>query len=508
MTAYYVAGVADDPAFAWVEDVASMIKANFSHVSFHIEMKHPDEWRAYIKNVCKKHGFTGFDDNFNGPFIWTPEGKLIGRGADFVQSIYLEKFRLQSPPMVTEERFRKIAKDNMAQVLEQRRVLREGASLAEQLEAARAKAQDAGAFQDMEQPKEQRTVVCAGVPVQLHLSESLESQWESSRAARAAAKEEGVDWCEAVSPDCCVSTRLGQGSHHCLLHTRPVADLHTVLVPKASVKPGEEGVQVMPRTWSDAGLTKEDFSVAAEVLLSGQVRGCAGMWLGLRDALGNTRPGDHLRPLDTHLQVLPCGFDPEAEPSFPTALHFARLVNKISETSIEPPCSGLLEGTCHAFELVLPLPEVLPATLESSAAQLADKLEKAHAQARSHLSRQLGQCAGVMVAFTPFWLLVVPLTGPHHSHFSQAAWQRMPPPPPCALLGRVVCPTVLPSWPETAGHSTDAGTADPLISNRAIIEGIPEDAEERHTAEADIRICVATLYAAPVEAMRYWALKS
>merc|ERR1719410_2282845 len=202
-------------------------------------------------NVCKKFEFTGFDESFNGPLIWTPEGKLIGRGADFVQSIYLEKFRLQSPPMVTEERFRKIAKDNMAQVLEQRRTARDGPSLAEQLEATRANALDAGALQSIGQPTEQLTVICAGVPLELHLSESLESQWESCRAARAAAEEEDTEWHEAVPPDCCVSTSLGKGSHHCLLHPRPLADLHSVLVPKASAKPGDEGIQVLPRAWLD-----------------------------------------------------------------------------------------------------------------------------------------------------------------------------------------------------------------------------------------------------------------
>jgi len=375
MTAYYVAGVADDPAFAWVEDVASMIKTNFPHVSIHIEMKHPDEWRPYVKSVSKKFEFTGFDESFNGPLIWMPEGKLIGRGADFVQNVYLEKFRLTSPPMVTEERFRKIAKDNMAQVVEQRRTARDGPSLAEQLEATRANAQDAGALQSIEQPSEQRTVICSGVPLELHLSESLESQWESCRAARAAAEEEGIEWYEAVPPDCCVSTSLGKGSHHCLLHPRPLADLHTVLVPKASAKLRDEGVQVMPRTWLDGGLKKDDLLVASEVLLSHHSRACAGMWLSIRDPVGDklaVRPGDHLRPLDTHLQVLPCGFYPEAEPPFPSALHFARLVSKLAETSIDVPCSGLLEGTCHAFELVVPLPEILPASLQVSAAELAE----------------------------------------------------------------------------------------------------------------------------------------
>eukprot|EP00419_Tripos_fusus_P087321 CAMPEP_0172860906 /NCGR_PEP_ID=MMETSP1075-20121228/72358_1 /TAXON_ID=2916 /ORGANISM="Ceratium fusus, Strain PA161109" /LENGTH=483 /DNA_ID=CAMNT_0013708989 /DNA_START=177 /DNA_END=1625 /DNA_ORIENTATION=- len=483
-----------------------MIKASFPHVLFNIEMKHPDEWRAYVKGVCKRFEFTGFDDSFNGPLIWTPEGKLIGRGADFVQNVYLEKFRLQSPPMVTEERFRKIAKDNMAQVLEQRRTARGGPSLAEQLEATKAKAQDAGALQSIVQPAERRTVICAGVPLELHLSELLETQWESCRAARAAAEEEGIDWCEAVPPDCCISTSLGKESHHCLLHPRPLADLHTVLVPNESMKPGDEGVQIMPRTWSDGGLNREDFFAASEVLLSGQSRACVSMWLGIRDTQGDKVSaglGDHLRPLDTHLQVLPSGFEPEAEPPFPTALHFARIVSRLAENSIELPCSGLLEGTCHALKLVVPMPEILPAVLEVPASELAENLEKAYMQASSHLSRQLGLCAGVMVAFTPFWLLIVPLTGPQHSRFSQAAWQKLPPPPPCALLGRIVCPTVLPSWPETAGLGTDAGDVGPLVSNRAVAEGIAEDSEEWQIAEVDIRIRVAKLFAAPMEAVKY-----
>jgi len=136
----------------------------------------------------------------------------------------------------------------------------------------------------------------------------------------------------------------------------------------------------------------------------------------------------------------------------------------------------------------------------------------AHVQASKFLSHQLDLSAGVMVAFTPFWLLLVPLAGPKRSPLSQAAWQRMPPPPPCALLGRVVCPTVLPSWPETAGLGVNDDDTGPLVSNRALREGIPvavDGVAISHTAEenlADIRICVAKLYAAPMEAVRYWAL--
>merc|ERR1719414_2299710 len=108
-----------------------------------------------------------------------------------------------------------------------------------------------------------------------------------------------------------------------------------------------------------------------------------------------------------------------------------------------------------------------------------------------------------MLAFTARWLLLLPLRGPKAgSSFEEAAWLKMPPPPPCALLGVVITPFMEPSWPEIV--QPDAPNAA-LASCRAELEGIPEDAAEYAEALTDVRICVSKAQAAPMDLIKYWA---
>mmetsp|Transcript_65845 Transcript_65845/g.132263 ORF Transcript_65845/g.132263 Transcript_65845/m.132263 type:complete len:497 (+) Transcript_65845:95-1585(+) len=492
MTAYYIAGIADDPALAWVETIAHMIAVNFPHVRFHMEMKPKEEWKAFVTDVFRKYDFSGFDDNFQGPLIWTPEGQLIGRGADFVQQIYTEKFKLTSPPMVTDEKFRKIAKDNMAEVQAQKQRLKTGPGFAERLEQCYGEARQAAVLLPPEEPEERCTVTTAGVTVELWFSKSLAEQ----RAARLAKSEEDAKSEEEVKGEevtlkCCAAEIGQEKSHYCLLHPRPLGKKHVALVPRRLSKQGEETLEVLHRATDggqqkEEGLGKDDFMAAATVLLSGAPGAAVGFWTGLTG-----RSGSHLDPVDTHLQVLPDGLQPD-EPAFPTALLAERLLKaKAAEF-------GPLRGFRHAL-----LPVLGETQGQVSATELGAALQGAFEEASVELRKQAGAGAGVMLAFTPKWLLLLPLRCPSPDKgFEEAVWRKMPPPPPCALLGVVISPIMEKSWPEVA--QPDRSEAS-LVSNRAQLEGIPESAEEFAAAVTDVRVCVAAAKAAPLEMLKYWA---
>mmetsp|Transcript_46955 Transcript_46955/g.125705 ORF Transcript_46955/g.125705 Transcript_46955/m.125705 type:complete len:491 (-) Transcript_46955:7-1479(-) len=486
MTAYFIAGIADDPALAWVENIAQVIKVSFPHVRFHIEMKAKDEWKAFVTDVFRKYDFSGFDDNFQGPLIWTPEGQLIGRGADFVQQVYTEKFKLTSPPMVTDEKFRKIAKDNMTEVQAQKQRLKSGPGFAERLEHCYSEARQAAVLLPPEEPEEKCMVTTGGVTVELWFCKSLSEQRAASPAKSAGEDAKG----EEVTLRCSAAEIGQERSHYCLLHPRPLARKHVALVPRRLSKPGEETLEVLRRATDGGeekqeGLGKDDFLAAATVLQSGTRGAAVGFWTGLTQ-----KSGSHLDTVDTHLQVLPDGLQKDTEPAFPTALFAERLLQANAAEF------GLLRGSCHALRPVL-------GDAPASTADLAAALQGAFEESAVELRKQVEGGAGMMLAFTPTWLLLVPLRRPSEDGgFEEAVWRKMPPPPPCALLGVVISPIIEPSWPEVA-QPDRPGAA--LVANRAQLEGIPESAEEFAAAVTDVRICVSAARAAPLQMLKHWA---
>merc|ERR1712146_529987 len=116
------------------------------------------------------------------------------------------------------------------------------------------------------------------------------------------------------------------------------------------------------------------------------------------------------------------------------------------------------------------------------ATELAKEALKAFEQARG----KPGKNDSFALAFTTTWLCLMPLEPPEPGSARHEAWLQMPPPPPCALCGIVVCPTVAPVFPETAQLSQVEGA--PLVSTRADEEGILEGSPEYDVAKRQVRI--------------------
>jgi len=201
--------------------------------------------------------------------------------------------------------------------------------------------------------------------------------------------------------------------------------------------------------------------------------------------------------VDTHIQVLPDGLQgPDAEPAFPTALYAERLLQAQVEDF------GLLRGFRHALRPVV----IASQGSKDSTSALGKSLVRAFEGAVKDLQAEIEGGVGVMMAFTSKWLLLLPLRHPSENKgFEEAAWQRMPPPPPCALLGVVISPIMERSWPEVAQPDRPDAT---LVSNRAQLEGIPEDAQEFPAAVTDVRICVSVARSAPLGMLTYWAFSA
>merc|ERR1712098_20016 len=113
------------------------------------------------------------------------------------------------------------------------------------------------------------------------------------------------------------------------------------------------------------------------------------------------------------------------------------------------------------------------------------------------------------VAFTTSWLLFLPLDPPPQGSARHEAWRKMPPPPPCALCGLVVCPAVPKDFPETAGLQSSASVATEaktvaLVSTRAAEEGIREGSAEYEAALREVRIA-SQILGQPPEIVGVWA---
>lgn len=267
---------------------------------------------------------------------------------------------------------------------------------------------------------------------------------------------------------------------------RPTSALNSARRKQVS----EVVLQVPPHAYrgdSTEDLSLQDFLAAAEVLLS---LGGVATWMGLRGAT------EYRHPLDTHLQVMPFPLHsagPASPLRYPLELHLERVLrdggkslpvfpfqHELTQISVV-----LQEGVDRAFPL------------HSTTLELANALQFSYQGARSRSKSP--SCA---IAFTPTWMLCVPIATPDVDTPLHEVWLSLPPPPPCALVGVVLCPELAPEFPETAQPGAPPSK---LVSNRAIEEGIPEGFPEYERACREVRISTKLLEK-PAEILATWTL--
>jgi len=231
-------------------------------------------------------------------------------------------------------------------------------------------------------------------------------------------------------------------------------------------------------------LSALDFAAAAEMLTN--VGGIA-TWSGIRGG------SEYRNPLDTHIQILPFPVHSAGDNSplrFPLELYIDRAIREGSKAQDEP-LVGIFQFQHH----LIPLPEA------NSKAELSKAMADAYEDARENY-RGTARGEGVLLAFTTAWLLVVPVMPPDVSSAAHEAWLRLPPPPPCALCGVLVCGPLEPDFPETAGQNMEDL---PLVTTRADQEAIPEGTPEWEAASREVRIATRILDC-PAEYLGIWAL--
>lgn len=509
MSAFVIAGKADDPSFARAEYAAKQMQAIVPNIFVHLEMKHPDHWRDFITTIFRTYDFQGYPDEFAGPLVWTLEGDLVGTSADFVQKICMEKFGVKDPPAVNDPMFKQIAADNLKQVKLQLVREQHGAPLSERVDVAHSKAMNEGKLKPM-MFENQKQFVLHGACLEVWTCTQLWQQVEDSRNAYAESQparlDEGVRIC-----------RVGQDeSHLVLLHPMPLVPKHMVLVPQRftqditagqlAQEAQEEGaspevlgedrskverVEIQPhkfRTDLNEDLSLPDFAAAMELLLS--VGGVA-TWSGIRGG------SEYRHPLDTYVQVLPFPLHSAGEQSplrYPLELHIERTLRAGKSELPVFPFSHVVKGLAK------------PSGSDGTDRATTMNYAKAALQAYEEAVAAAGSAAAGqsrLVAFTTSWLLLMPLATPEVGSARHEAWLKMPPLHPCALCGLVVSPPSELGFPETAGESSLKDGR--LVSTRAEEEGILEESPEFEAASREVRISSQILQR-PAETVGIWAL--
>jgi len=485
MASYIIAGKADDVSFARAEFAAKQIEASCPNIFFRYEMKHPDHWQQFITSIFRKYDFDGYADDFSGPLVWTHEGELIGGSAEFIQKICHEKFGLPAPPPITDNLFKDIAKDNMKQVKQQQHRELNGPPFGERCETAQKRALAAGLLSSPIWDEEKRLVI-QGASMEVWMSSTLGAERDMIRCCFANGESSSIDAGLAV-------TSVGtEKSHTVLLHPSPLVTKHLVLVPRRfvseSTADGAESqtfLEVPPHGFRNSlenDLGEADFAAAMEVMTS--IGGVA-CWMGLRGG------SEYRVPLDTHLQVLPFPVHHKGEDS---PLRYP----------LELACERALKDGDKALKVFPFQNSFIPIAAESgerkTSAELANQALKAFEQVRG----KPGKDDAFALAFTTSWLCLMPLVPPQPESARHEAWLQMPPPPPCALCGIVVCPAVAQAFPETATLPQAEGAQ--LVSTRAEEEGIPEGTPEFDAANRQIRINTR-IAEFPLEIMGVWAKK-
>jgi len=483
MASYIIAGKADDPAFARCEFAAKQIAVACPNVFFSFEMKHPDVWKEFIVDVFRRYDFDKYKDDFKGPLVWTHEGNLVGSTVEFVQKVCIEKFGIPDPPPATDPMFKAIASDNLKQVKMQQLRDKQGPPFAEICEAAHDRAQAAGLIEARRYDRQQRLVI-GGASMEVWLLGGLAEEQAKIRQEYSEGQPAPID----------VGLKVGivgpEQSHVCLLHPQPLVRRQLVLVPQRHVEEDQSSpstVKVPPskfRANPDEDLGQLDFAAAAEMLTS--VGGVA-TWSGIRGG------SEYRHPLDTHIQVLPFpvhGAGNESPLRYPLELYIDRALRGTDKSQDEPSLRFF-----NFQHVLIPFPE------GTRAADLHSVMLGAYEDARARSSGVAGSGEGILLAFTTSWLLLVPLMPPDVSSAKHEAWLRLPPPPPCALCGVVVCSPLERDFPETAGQSAED---TPLVCTRADQEGIPEGSPEFEAASREVRISTRILDC-PAELVGVWA---
>lgn len=483
MASYVIAGKAGCASFARAEYAAKQIQTACPGVFFHFEMKHPDMWEEFIKDVFRKYDFDGYSETFEGPLVWTHEGDLVGGSAEFVQKVCVEKFGMGNIPSVTDPKFKQIALDNLKQIKLELHREANGPLFSERCEAAAHRARRAGLL-DAPGYEEQRRLVLSGACFEVWISSTLADERVKLRECF------GSGEAVRVSAELSVTTAGAKDSHRVMLHPRPLVQKHIVL-PKlrhareiATENSSAAEIEVQPCSFrSDPGedLQLEDFSAAMEVLVN---LGGVATWMGLRGG------SEYRHPLDTHLQVLPFPVHSQGEDCslhFPLELYIERALR-----------DGATSLACFPF------PHTLSAiTMDNDSKNRAAELARiglaVFETARGH---ERHSC---LLAFTATWLLLMPLQAPPEAgSLGHDAWLRLPPPPPCALAGVLIVEAIEGDFPETAGFVASQEKAA-FVSNRAEQEGIPKDSEEYSAALREARVSSRILQA-PAAYLGVWAL--
>lgn len=192
-------------------------------------------------------------------------------------------------------------------------------------------------------------------------------------------------------------------------------------------------------------------------------------------------------------EVLPFPLHSAAESSplrYPLELHIERALRE-----------G--EPTLKAF----PFRHVLfPISAAEGTSRGVPELAQAALCAYEAARKRAGVVGSLSLAFTPSWLLLAAIEPPEPDSARHEAWLAMPPPPPCALCGVVLCQPIAREFPETAGlQACLEGTQ--LVSTRAAEEGIPEGSPEYEAASREVRIAHRILDK-PADIIGVWALPS
>jgi hypothetical protein len=79
METFFVAGSAEDPAFAEAELLGDLLVKSFPRITFTKDMRHPCEWVEFRAKVCRLHGFHCPGSTI---LVWRRDGRLVGDLSD------------------------------------------------------------------------------------------------------------------------------------------------------------------------------------------------------------------------------------------------------------------------------------------------------------------------------------------------------------------------------------------------------------------------------------------
>jgi len=378
---------------------------------------------------------------------------------------------------VNDQLFVSIATANHEQVQQQQlRQQRNGPSLVELCGAAALRANNDGLIV----PPifcEKRKKVLKGTTMEVWVSETIDEERQQLR------QDYGSGQPACISSGLVIGPVGEDSSHVAVLHPKPLSQKHLVMIPQRLAQEAEGSLlTVQPHSYRDKSnedLSQGDFLAAFEIIAA--VGGVA-TWMGIRGG------EEYRHPLDTHIQVLPFPLSSEegSPLRYPLELALELYVDRSS-------------SKVNALEFFAFRHFYVALDSSDSPEELANTALGAYRKSKGKKDKDQG-CA---LAFTPSWMLIIPLVPPQPGSARHEAWVRFPPPPPCALCGVVICPAVQQEFPETMGHL--AGGESRLITNRAEEENIPEGCAEYDVASRDVRIA-GRILDMPAEIVGEWAL--